>query len=92
MTALRQDIFDNDGDQETPEDVVARIRARGVGQTLPPPPSQEVIERIIAHVAQQTPLSLAEQAEWDTVWDNIFAEMRRRDDDDDVAEGRRPLL
>lgn len=91
MTALRQDIPDDDEDHETPEDVVVRIRARGVGQPLPPPPPREVIEGIVAHVAQQTPLSAREQAEWDAVWDDIFAEMRRHDKEDDAAEGRRPL-
>ncbi len=90
MTALRQDIFDNDGDQETPEDVVARIRARGVGQTLPPPPSQEAIERLIAHMEKQIPLGPLEQAEWDRIWNGIFADMRRRDDADDAMEGRLP--
>lgn len=92
MTALRHDILDGDSDehQESPQDVVARIQARGQGQTLPPPPTCEAIEKLVAHVAQQTPLIASEQEAWNHMWDDVFAEMRRRDDEDDATEGHRP--
>lgn len=90
MTVPQHNTEDDWEERETPEDVVARIRARGKEQTLPPPPTSEAIERLAAHVARQTPLTPLQQAEWDRAWNGVFAEMRRLDEADETAEGRFP--
>lgn len=71
-------IEDDAGVEETVEDVVARIKARGPGQ-LPPPPSREVIQRLVAHVADETPMTREEEIAWNRTWLSILDEMHRRD-------------
>jgi hypothetical protein len=77
--------MENDG--ETPEAVVARIQARGRG-TVPPPPSPEVLADIVARAANEQPLDAEEEAAWNRAWAAIDDEMRARDRDNAIAEGR----
>ncbi len=69
MTALREGFFDERDDelQETLEELAARIRASGEGQTLPRP-SQEAIDRFAAEVDNETPLTPEQEAEWNRTW------------------------
>jgi hypothetical protein len=88
MDALDYNPVEDDADaEETIENVVARIKARGPGR-LPPPPSREVIQRLVAHVADETPMTREEELEWNRRWFGILDEMHRRDREDDIAEGR----
>lgn len=75
------------GHEDTLEDVIARIKARGRG-SMPPKPSAEVIARIAAIVATEQPLSAEEQAAWDREWLHVVDDMRARDRANDIAEGR----
>ena len=89
MTALRQGFFDerDDESQETLEELAARIRASGAGQTLPKP-SQEAIDRFAAEVDKATPLTPEEEAEWNSTWvatlRNIRLEEARKYADQDL--------
>lgn len=88
MSALNHNPSDDESDAlETIEDVVARIKARGPGP-LPPPPSPDAVRRLIAHVAEETPMSREEELAWNRMWFRVMDEMHQRDRDDDIAEGR----
>jgi hypothetical protein len=76
-----------ESDAETPEEVVARIQARGCG-TLPPAPSPEVLAAIVARVANEQPLTAEEDAAWYRAWTSIEDEMHARNRDNTIAEGR----
>jgi hypothetical protein len=86
MSAVHQIAMESDG--ETPEAVVARIQARGPG-TVPPPPAPEVLAAVVARVADEQPLSAEEEAAWNRAWTAIEDEMRARNRDNTIAEGRR---
>lgn len=86
MSAVHQMSMENDG--ETPEAVVARIQARGRGK-LPPPPSPEVLAAILARAANEQPLNTEEEAAWNQAWIVIEDEVRERNRDNALAEGRR---
>ena len=86
MSAAHQISMEHDG--ETPETVVARIQARGRGP-LPPPPSPAVLADIVARVANEQPLNAEEEAAWNRVWAAIEDEMRARNRDNAITEGRR---
>ena len=88
MDALDYNLVgDDDGAEETIEDVVARIKARGPGP-LPPPPSREAIQRLVAQLANEPVMSQEEQAEWNRAWFKIMDEMKRIEREDEIAEGR----
>ena len=55
--------------------IVADIRARGKGQTLPTPPPAAVAA-LIAHLRDEEPMSAAELAEHEREWQAVEAEMR----------------
>lgn len=86
MTALRHDTTNDDVD-ETLDAVVARIKASGRGHVLPAPPADAVI-RLIAQVAQEPTMSQQEEAAWNLAWAHVIDQIRQRDHDDDIAEGR----
>lgn len=69
MPAPQQGSFDKSDNesQETLEDLAARIRASGAGQTLPRP-SQEAIDHFAAEVDNETPLTPEQEAEWNRTW------------------------
>ena len=86
MSAVHQIATESDG--ETPEAVVARIQARGRG-SVPPSPLPEVLAAIRARVAHEQPLTAQEEAAWNRAWTAIEDEMRARNRDNTIAEGRR---
>jgi len=92
MPAPQQGSFDKSDNesQETLEDLAARIRASGAGQTLSGP-SQEAIDRFAAEVDNETPLTPEQEAEWNKQWAAVCAEMRRLDEEDEAADRERDL-
>ena len=68
----------------TLEEVVARIKARGPNYAGYTPPTKSLLE-LLANVADEEPI---DAAEWERQWASIEAEMKRRDQEDDRAEGR----
>ncbi len=76
--------------QETLEELAARIRVSGAGQTLPRP-SQEAIDRFAAEVDNGTPLTPEQEAEWNKQWAAVEADIRRIDEEDEAADRERDL-
>jgi len=87
MVAPKREIDNEEDIVRTLEEVVARIQARGEGFVLPRPP-QEAIDRLVARVADEPPMSPEEERAWNRQWDEIMDEMHRRDRENDIAEGR----
>jgi hypothetical protein len=86
MTALKYSAADCCVD-ETLDAVVTRIKASGHGHRLRVPPP-DAVSRFVARVAQETPMSQEEEEAWNQTWADVIEEMRRRDHEDEVAEGR----
>jgi hypothetical protein len=64
-----------DSVQDELAQIVADIRARGKGQTLPIPPPA-AIAALIAHLRDEEPMSAAELAEHEREWQAVEDEMR----------------
>ena len=86
MVAPKRDTVDEADIVGTPEEVVARIQARGGGVIIHRPP-QEVIDRLVARVAAEPQMSREEEDAWNGQWDTVMAEIHARDRDNDIAEG-----
>ena len=86
MSALKHNIAEQDIPIEL-DDVIARIRASGQGRTLSIP-SLDAIDRFVAQVAQEAPMSHEEEEAWNRSWMQIVEDIRRRDYANEVAEGR----
>jgi hypothetical protein len=71
-------------DVPTLEEVVAKIKALGPNHASYTPPSKSLAEAL-ANVHDEEPI---DAAEWERQWAIIEAEMKKRDRDDDRAEGR----
>jgi hypothetical protein len=78
----RVDKLEIPDDFPTPEEVVARIAARGPSDNYIPP--TESLAQVLANVLSETPI---DSAEWDRQWAEIEAEMDRIQREDDEAEG-----
>jgi hypothetical protein len=50
-------------------------------------PSADAVSRFVARVALESPMSQEEEEAWNQTWAHVIEEMRRRDYEDDVAEG-----
>src|SRR5687768_15531169 len=66
----------------TPEEVVARIAARGPSEGYIPPTKR--LSEVLPNVLDEPPI---DSAEWDRQWAEIEAEMDRIQREDDEAEG-----
>jgi hypothetical protein len=74
-------------DEETLDELVARIKERGRGSILPRP-ADEAIRAFLERTANDVPLSPEDVEAWDRAWSGVMQEMRDRDLADAVAEGR----
>jgi hypothetical protein len=77
MSALEHNIAEQDVQDEL-DALIARIRASGRGRTLPVP-SSDAVDRLVAQVAQETPMSREEEVTWNRAWMQIVDDMHRRD-------------
>jgi hypothetical protein len=84
---VRPNPVEADDVQRELEELVARIRARGVGEELPRP-SEEARQHFIEHLRDERVMTGEELAAWTAEWEAVEKEMRDRDHADDVAEGR----
>jgi hypothetical protein len=72
-------------DGPTPEEVMARIAAKGPKEGIYIPPKESLAEALARpRTSDEPPI---DPVEWDRQWAEIEAEMNRRDLEDDRAEG-----
>lgn len=78
------DDAEDEDDFPTLEEVVERIRASGAEEDGYTPPVESLAEKL----SNSTTADPIASAEWNRQWAEIEAEMKRRDLEDDRAEGR----
>jgi hypothetical protein len=75
----------SDDVQRELEELVARIRARGVGEVLPRP-SEEGRRQFLEHLRGEEPMSEAELQVHERMWRSVEEEMRAIDEADERAD------
>ena len=84
ITFLGETGIADEDDMPTLEEVVERIKSLGPSDENYIPPTMRLSD-VIPNVSEEPPI---DPAEWDRQWAEIEAEMKRRDLEDDRAEGR----
>jgi predicted transcriptional regulator len=76
---------DEKGVQDDLEQLVAAIRARGKGQTLPSP-TPSAVAAVLAHLRDEEPMSIDELAERERQWRAVEEEMRAVEREDALRD------